>query len=801
MSSKHDELVRQIGHGLLGPVVQRWLLGLHQYVSYYDDGDTVFLHCARAGVRIQKLYQLFLEGFPGAEPPNEVFWVSRLSACKGTYQRARERSSAIISKEYAHSPISDLIRGILRHHPGTLARIDLGREEYKAHGSVFPGWIQGPTPAAVEMRKYLEQCGIDFDAYIKGLVGGRSRAVLIDSGWQGSMQSLLTNAFPEIKWRGLYFGRSLLPGHDRSIVNQVLGILFESETYDPSVPETAFVRHRHIVETLLEPNGPSIEEVPGGAFDHIARTLISANENEIVDDSSDALYLAVVDYLSGEGRSASISEIISRHQRAMAELARIIVTPTRAEAVALICKDRSADFGKSSKVPVLAPKGIDDSADLRIQRALWQEGQVALEFDGGFARDMQLRIAGRSDAAAYFEPSAGGWERQKDQSVAIITRTKNRPLLLRRAAESVARQTYSNYVWVVVNDGGDESVVRDVIDNCYIDRRKIILVSNARSLGMEAASNAGIKNSDSDLIVIHDDDDSWEPTFLEKTTAFLAAKAGGRYGGVITHTTYVSEEIRDNAVIEHARHPYMDWVRNVQLVEMAAGNIFAPIAFLFRREIWNDIGGYNEFLPVLGDWFFNLEFLLRTDIGVLTDPLANYHHRDRGDTSAYANSVIGGISKHEEYASIARNEFIRKYAEKSSGAVAAVVSYFAGDIRRDRAAERHAEKQNALRVVKDHDSADKYWTVAHLNRIIGTRRGLLSHKRSSFIDPGIEWSDLEELLRKMRAAVPIPPSFDEEAYLRRNEDVATAVKSGKFRSGYEHYIIHGRGEGRTRSSI
>lgn len=37
--------------------------------------------------------------------------------------------------------------------------------------------------------------------------------------------------------------------------------------------------------------------------------------------------------------------------------------------------------------------------------------------------------------------------------VGIITRTKNRPLLLRRAIQSVANQTYKNYVHIIVNDG------------------------------------------------------------------------------------------------------------------------------------------------------------------------------------------------------------------------------------------------------------------------------------------------------------------------------------------------------------
>jgi hypothetical protein len=39
-------------------------------------------------------------------------------------------------------------------------------------------------------------------------------------------------------------------------------------------------------------------------------------------------------------------------------------------------------------------------------------------------------------------------------------------------------------------------------------------------------------------------------------------------------------------------------------------------------------------------------------------------------------------------------------------------------------------------------------------------------------------------------------SFDEVWYLRNNRDVAEAVKTGTFASGWEHYDQYGRQEGR-----
>ena len=484
----------------------------------------------------------------------------------------------------------------------------------------------------------------------------------------------------------------------------------------------------------------------------------------------------------------------------------MILSPTREEALALAAKDRSADFGKELDVPVLL-SGDDPryaTPDLRIQHSLWTPGQIALEFDGERRRIRQQEAAGEWSHGGYFDPHAVepsedvGAEAGSRPVVAIITRTKNRSVLLRRAGRSVAAQTYPDYLWVVVNDGGDEDEVRAVIEASGVDRRRVVLVSNARSLGMEAASNAGIGAVASDYLVIHDDDDALDPTFLERTVGLLESPAGSRYGGVITHSTYVSEEIRGDEVVEHGRTPYMDWVRNVHLAEMACGNFFAPISFLYRRSEWERVGGYNETLPVLGDWFFNLEFLLESDIAVIPEQLATYHHRDVGGaTGSYSNSVIGGRSKHEEFASIARNQLLRKHANTPL-ASAILSAHVANDTRARLATIGHQLGTGVPglqdRAASGSDDFDLAWTVAAINHAAAAGENGIGQ-----LDP--RFADLDEVSRNLIGrtfVLPCPSNFDEDAYLGRYVDVRDAVENGDVASGYQHYIVYGRAEGRRR---
>jgi hypothetical protein len=100
----------------------------------------------------------------------------------------------------------------------------------------------------------------------------------------------------------------------------------------------------------------------------------------------------------------------------------------------------------------------------------------------------------------------------------------------------------------------------------------------------------------------------------------------------------------------------------VQIADMSVGNQFAPIAFVYRKIILDEVGFYDEALPVLGDWDFNLRFLMKADIAVIPERLANYHHRVSTTLASrhYGNSVSEGYVRHYQHEAMIRNEIIRK---------------------------------------------------------------------------------------------------------------------------------------------
>jgi glycosyltransferase involved in cell wall biosynthesis len=248
---------------------------------------------------------------------------------------------------------------------------------------------------------------------------------------------------------------------------------------------------------------------------------------------------------------------------------------------------------------------------------------------------------------------------QYNAKVAIITRTKNRPITLRRAIASVAAQTCGDYIQVIVNDGGDPGTVEDLVSSSGNSER-IIVLHNDVSLGMEAASNLGIRSCESKYILIHDDDDSLHPEFLEKTTSFLEQN-GSLFCGVSSWITLVLETLGEHEIKVVSESLYSSLL-SVSIGQMAACNRLVPIAFLYKRDLHDQIGYYDEQLPVLGDWDFFLRALEKFDIGIVPKALAFYHQRILED-GIYASSLMAAHSKHAIYTQLLKNRMFRREVE------------------------------------------------------------------------------------------------------------------------------------------
>ena len=95
----------------------------------------------------------------------------------------------------------------------------------------------------------------------------------------------------------------------------------------------------------------------------------------------------------------------------------------------------------------------------------------------------------------------------------IMTVYNTEEKYLREAIESVLNQTFSDFEFIIVDDGSTNNAVEVV--KSYRDER-IKLVLNGKNLGMAKSSNIGLEMAQGEYIARMDSDDISLPERFEK---------------------------------------------------------------------------------------------------------------------------------------------------------------------------------------------------------------------------------------------------------------------------------------------
>lgn len=250
----------------------------------------------------------------------------------------------------------------------------------------------------------------------------------------------------------------------------------------------------------------------------------------------------------------------------------------------------------------------------------------------------------------------------KKSAVTVVMRTFERPVLLSRAIASVRAQTFGDWALVVVNNGGAPSTVDDVVTAAMggTGSGSIRVVHLADRVGMEEASNHALEGVDSEWFAIHDDDDTWEPRFLEVTVA--ASVANPDAAAVVSGVTRVHETFRGGKVWPIKEESVPLSAGRLSFAGMIGGNTFPPIAALFRTSLLASVGLFDASLPVLGDWEFNLRAVHQGGFVFVDEPLARYHTRTPDSEASSGNSITTGRDLHHSVRTLLQDRWLKEPA-------------------------------------------------------------------------------------------------------------------------------------------
>jgi len=200
--------------------------------------------------------------------------------------------------------------------------------------------------------------------------------------------------------------------------------------------------------------------------------------------------------------------------------------------------------------------------------------------------------------------------------LSVIIPTYNRASFLTEAIDSVLAQDSwrgasgaSGAFELIVIDDGSEDGTRGLVES-YGERLRCEAHPHR---GVSAARNAGLRSARGEFIAFLDSDDIWlkdkvrlQLNYFETFPETMA---------LTTEEVWVRNGRRVNPMAKHLK--YSGWVFDKFLPRC----LLSLSAAMFRRRVFEELGGFDESLPACEDYDFGLRLAHRYPVLVLAKPL------------------------------------------------------------------------------------------------------------------------------------------------------------------------------------
>lgn len=222
-------------------------------------------------------------------------------------------------------------------------------------------------------------------------------------------------------------------------------------------------------------------------------------------------------------------------------------------------------------------------------------------------------------------------------NVSVIIPTYNREILIKDAINSVLVQTFQDFEIVVIDDGSTDNT-KNVVESYNDSRIKYFYQQNA---GLNAARNAGIRESCGKYIAYLDSDDIWESVKLEKQVKIL--EKFPEIGLVYCGSSLIDENNKNIG-----KRPLISYKGNVFDKIIRYNFLYNGSIVLFRRECLEKVGLFDEHTVRMTDWEFYLRFAIYYNFYGIPEYLIRYRVHNQtmtNDFKLFENSGFQIIDK------------------------------------------------------------------------------------------------------------------------------------------------------------
>lgn len=204
--------------------------------------------------------------------------------------------------------------------------------------------------------------------------------------------------------------------------------------------------------------------------------------------------------------------------------------------------------------------------------------------------------------------------------VSIIIRTCQRPYVLEQALLSVKSQTYKNIEIVVIEDGSNVSE-QFIYDN--FSGLDIQYVATMKKRGRSYAGNVGLNIAKGDFVNFLDDDDMLFSNHVQTLVDVLLQ----------TKMLAAYSVVEERQIQVYAKNPYKHKIKHKTIRYRQSFNRnllytfnYIPIqSIMFRRTLFEQLGGFDEKLENLEDWDLWVRYSTITDFMFVNQITSCYH--------------------------------------------------------------------------------------------------------------------------------------------------------------------------------
>jgi glycosyltransferase involved in cell wall biosynthesis len=220
--------------------------------------------------------------------------------------------------------------------------------------------------------------------------------------------------------------------------------------------------------------------------------------------------------------------------------------------------------------------------------------------------------------------------------VSIIMPVYNRTKTVLKAINSVLNQTYPNIELIIVDDGSNDGT-SELLRK--LQKKNIILLYNDKCQGVSKARNRALKSSKGKYISYLDSDNEWDPKYLETMIgAFLELPdADALYSGQLLFKKEGDE-------------PFAIRFGSFNKSLLKNRNYIDLNCFCHTREVYQDLGGFNEEINRYVDWDLIIRISERLKIYSVPVLLSHYYF-DKSD-----NTITTKYISHSNYNKLRKNQ-------------------------------------------------------------------------------------------------------------------------------------------------